>query len=158
MDSQEFGLILEKYANLIVKVGLNLQPDQRLFIWAQQLEVAPLVQQVAKCAYQNGSELVSVLWNDDQMQLIRLENAPRDSFDEFATWKTDARLSSMQRGDATLVITGRDPDVFKGQDQELVGKTARAYSKHFKPIMELVARNAAQLSRIIDRGLFPDFL
>ncbi len=144
MLKSERSQILEKFAGLIIKVGLNLQPEQRLFIWAQQLEVAPLVQEVTKAAYQNGSKLVSVLWNDDQLNLIRLENAPRDSFDEFPAWKTDARFNSMKRGDATLVITGRDPDVFKGQDPDLLGKAARAYSEHFKPIMEMVARNSAQ--------------
>ena len=61
MDKKEMDLVLEKYADLIVRVGINLQPEQRLFIVAQQLEVAPLVQQVAKAAYQHGSRLVSVL-------------------------------------------------------------------------------------------------
>lgn len=144
MDKKEFHLLLEKYAELIIKVGVNLQPGQRLFIWAQQLEVAPLVQEAAKAAYQSGSKMVSVLWNDDKLNVIRLENAPRDSFDEYPSWKTDARYECMKRGDATLFIAGRDPDLYKGQDPELVGKTSRAYSNHFKPIMEMVARNSAQ--------------
>jgi len=144
MNKKEFENMLEKYADLIVKVGLNLQGAQRLFIWAQQLEVAPLVHAVTRSAYQQGSELVSVLWNDDHLNLIRLENAPKDSFDVYPTWKTDARFNNMKRGDATLFIAGRDPDLFKGQDPVLVGKAARAYSKEFKPIMEMVARNSAQ--------------
>ena len=144
MDKKEFATMLDKYAELIVKVGLNLQGAQRLFIWAQQLEVAPLVHAVTRSAYQQGSELVSVLWNDDYLNLIRLENAPKDSFDLYPTWKTDARFNNMKRGDATLFIAGRDPDLFKGQDPVLVGKAARAYSKEFKPIMEMVARNSAQ--------------
>jgi len=144
MDKKALDQIIERYAELIVKVGVNLQPEQRLFIWAQQLEVAPLVQEVTKAAYQHGSKLVSVLWNDDKLNVIRLENAPKDSFEEFPTWKTDARFNCMNRGDATLFIAGRAPDLFKGQDPELVGKTARAYSENFKPIMEMVARNSAQ--------------
>lgn len=144
MNNHEFDALLEKYAELAVKIGLNLQPGQRLFIWAQQLEVAPLVREVAKAAYQNGCPLVSVLWNDDHLNVTRLENAPLDSFEEFPAWKTDARFNSMKRGDATLFVAGRDPNLFKGQDPELVGKTARAYSEHFRPIMEMVARNSAQ--------------
>ena len=144
MDKKALDQIIERYAELIVKVGVNLQPEQRLFIWAQQLEVSPLVQEVTKAAYQHGSKLVSVLWNDDKLNVIRLENAPKDSFEEFPTWKTDARFNCMNRGDATLFIAGRAPDLFKGQDPELVGKTARAYSENFKPIMEMVARNSAQ--------------
>lgn len=144
MDKKEFDLLLEKYAELIVKIGVNLQPGQRLFIWAQQLEVAPLVHEVTKAAYQNGSKLVSVLWNDDQLSLIRLENAPKDSFDEFPSWKTDARFNCMKRGDATLFIAGRDPDLYKGQDPELVGKAAQVYGEYLKPIRKMVARSSVQ--------------
>ena len=144
MERKEIKLILEKYADLIVRVGLNLQPGQKLFIVAQQLEVAPLIHQVVKRAYQHGSELVSVLWDDDQIKRLRVEHAPRDSFEEYGNWMTDARFNSMKDGDATLVISGRDPHLYKGQDPKLVGIAARVYSEHFKPIMEMVARNSVQ--------------
>ena len=58
MSGMDFAVILKKYAELIIKVGLNLQPGQRLFIWAEQLEVAPLVRQVVELAYKEGSQLV----------------------------------------------------------------------------------------------------
>ena len=80
MKIQDFDHKLEKYAELIVKVGLNLQPGQRLFIVAFSLDVAPLVRQVVKSAYKNGSRLVSVLWLDEHLDKIRHQNAPRDSF------------------------------------------------------------------------------
>ena len=35
MDKKDNNLVLEKYADLIVKVGLNLQPGQKLFIVGQ---------------------------------------------------------------------------------------------------------------------------
>ncbi len=144
MDQKEVANVLEKYADLIVKVGVNIQPGQRLFIWAQQLEVAPLVKQVVKSAYRNGSSLVSVLWDDDQLKLLRMKNAPRDSFEEFPAWQTEARFNAMKAGDASLFISGRDPDLFKGQDQELVGITAKVYAEHMKPVRELIVRNIAQ--------------
>ena len=50
----------------------------------------------------------------------------------------------MKHGDATLFISGRDPDIYKGLDPELVGTAARVYFENFKPIMEMVARNSAQ--------------
>jgi len=82
-----FNMKLEKYAEVIVKVGLNLQPGQRLLIglpifgnYGVPLELAPLVRIITKKAYQIGARLVDVIWNDDQMRLIRFQNAPRDSF------------------------------------------------------------------------------
>jgi len=73
MKTQDFEQKLTKYAELIVKVGLNLQPGQRLFILASVLEAAPLVRQVITSAYQNESRLVTVLWLDEQLDKIRYQ-------------------------------------------------------------------------------------
>ena len=42
MGTGKLDQYISKYADLIIKVGLNVQPGQKLFIWAEQLEVAPL--------------------------------------------------------------------------------------------------------------------
>jgi aminopeptidase len=144
VKENEFQEILEKYAKLVLEVGLNLQPGQRLFIWANQLELAPLVRQIVDKAYQNGSPLVSVLWNDDQVLKSRYDHAPRDSFAEYQSWKTDARLQSILNGDAMIWMGGDPPDLLKGYDPEIVATAAKAYAKHMKPIREKIAVNAVQ--------------
>ena len=121
---------LEKYAELIVKVGLNLQPEQRLFLVAFSLDVAPLVRQVVKSAYKNGSRLVSVLWLDEQLDKIRYQYAPRDSFEEFAAWRTDGLLRCIERGDAFLQIAGDNPELLKDQDPDLLSIASRTTGKH----------------------------
>jgi aminopeptidase len=142
--SSDFEKKLAKYAELIVKVGLNLQPDQRLFIWTGPLEVAPLVREVTAAAYANGAPLVSVLWVDEQMGKIRLENAPDGSFEEYSSWTTDGLLSSMQRGDAYLQLFGLDPQRLKGLDPDRLASMGKAGSKHYKPISALQSKNAVQ--------------
>jgi aminopeptidase len=83
---------LEKYAEVTVKVGLNLQPGQKLLIGVPtrgslgtSIDLAPLVRLIAKAAYQCGARLVEVLWDDDQLRLIRYQYAERDTFEEFQT-------------------------------------------------------------------------
>jgi aminopeptidase len=144
MEIKDFDQILKKYADLIIKVGLNLQEGQRLFIWAQQIEVAPLVRQVVRSAYQNGCRRVSVLWNDDQEIVERLRLAPKDSLDEFDTWKTEERFRAAERGDASLIIRGRDPEVFKDLDSEDLGLYDRVYLQNMKPYLDLAMKNAIQ--------------
>jgi aminopeptidase len=144
MNISEFEKVLDKFARLIVEVGLNLQPDQRLFIWANQLELAPLVRQVVKRAYQNGSPLVSVLWNDDQTVKTRFDHAPRNSFEEFPSWKADARFKSINAGDAALWIGGDAPDLLQDVDPVLVSTASRVYSQHMKPVLEKIAVNEVQ--------------
>jgi aminopeptidase len=144
MKIKDFDQILKKYADLTIKVGLNLQPDQRLFIWVQQLEVAPLVRQVVRSAYQNGCRRVSVLWNDDQEIVDRLQLAPKDTLEEFDIWKTRARFQAADRKDASLIIRGRDPDVFADLDPEDLATYDRVYMQNMKPYLNLAMRNATQ--------------
>jgi aminopeptidase len=93
--STDFERNLDKYADVLLKIGLNLQEGQRLLIGVPifgiqgtPIELAPLVRLVARKAYQAGARLVDVLWNDDQMRLTRFQEAPRDSFEEFPTCPT----------------------------------------------------------------------
>ncbi len=79
----DFQKKLEQYADLIVKIGLNIQPGQRLLMvdgsrnHGIPLTAAPLAREIAKKAYQAGASFVDVIWADDQMKLIRFQNAPR---------------------------------------------------------------------------------
>ena len=62
--------MLEKYAELIVKAGLNLQEGQQLFV-AAEMTTALLVREVTAKAYQNGCPLVTILWADEEIKKIR---------------------------------------------------------------------------------------
>jgi aminopeptidase len=149
--SSEFEKKLDKYAEVIVKVGLNLQPGQRLMIGAgapyfgrfgTPIEAAPLVRLIATKAYQAGARFVEVLWDDDQLKLIRFQNAPRDSFEEFPVWRTEAAIQAGNAGDAILIITADNPDLLTGQDQELVSAVQQLNFKHNRPIDDLIEANA----------------
>ena len=84
MLNQEFTEKLKKYADVIVRVGLNLQPNQRLLILTSGAveAIAPFVRAVSKSAYQAGARYVSISWADEELSVVRLENAPDDSFSE----------------------------------------------------------------------------
>jgi len=140
----EFEKNLEKYAELIVKVGLNLQPRQRLLIGAPRssaygvpIELAPLVRLITKNAYQGGAKLVDVLWEDDQVRLIRYQHAPRDSFEEYPTWRTNAKFEISKNDDAMLLVAARNPDLLAGQDSDLILTTHKSFYKHNKPSADL---------------------
>lgn len=111
---------LQKYAELAVRVGVNLHPGQRLLVRGASLETAPLVHFIAEAAYKAGARLVDVMWSDEQMTLIRFAHAPRDSFAEFPKWWLTGPLEYAERGDAILSISATDPDLLAGQDPELV--------------------------------------
>jgi len=138
--SSEFEKNLEKFAEVIVKVGLNLQPKQRLLIGAPfgsnygvPLELAQLIRMVVKKAYQVGAKLVDVLWEDEQIRLIRYQNAPRSSFGEYPTWRTDAGYNIAKKGDAMLFFPILNPDLLSEQDSDLILTTHKVALNHNKP-------------------------
>ena len=145
--STEFEQNLEKYVDVILKVGLNLQKGQRLLITPSGiatplLELAPFVELITKRAYQMGAKFVEVIWDDPQLHLIRFQYAPRDSFEEFPTWISNAALEFAEKSDALLGISAAIPDLFIDQDPELMVIRAQTAAKHFKPLSNLISKNA----------------
>jgi aminopeptidase len=141
MPTPDFEPTLQKYAELTIKVGLNLQPGQRLVIVAD-LEAAPLIRLVTTYAYQAGCRLVDVMWDDDPLTLIRFQHAPRDSFEEFPSWLFPALVEYLKQGDALLAITSSDPDLLAGQDSDLINVYQRTMAKHRQAYLELITQNA----------------
>jgi len=146
--TSDFDRKLDKYADVLVKVGLNLQPGQRLQIgWPAHgmygipLELAPLVRLVTTKAYDMGARLVEVIWNDDQLRLIRFQHAAKDTFEEFPKWRAEAIIESVKRGDAVLGIYAEDPDLLAGQDPDLVSTFRATNSKYMAPYFEMVSKN-----------------
>ena len=93
MNEQEFSQALQKYADVVVRVGLNLRPRQRLFILAGIFDY-PLVRLVAASAYRAGARYVDVLWEDEEITHIHLENALQDDLNEMPNWLSNVPVPS----------------------------------------------------------------
>ncbi|MFW9829313.1 MAG: aminopeptidase [Candidatus Thorarchaeota archaeon] len=146
--SSEFEQNLEKYAEVILRVGLNLQPGQRLLIgtapfnYGAPIELVPLIRLITKKAYQMGARFVEVFWDDDHLKLIRFQHAPRNSFEEFPTWRAKAEYEFAKNGDAMLFIVAFNPDLLKDQDSSLFMTTLQTYIEHNKPFSNLRHQDA----------------
>ena len=69
---ENFNELLQKYADFIVRVGVNPQPGQTLIINCP-LEGAPLARLCVRSAYEAGARDVQVNWQDDAVTRIRME-------------------------------------------------------------------------------------
>jgi aminopeptidase len=159
---------LARYGELAVRVGLDLQPGQRLIIIGPllnggvSLEAAPLVRHVAAAAYRAGSPLVEVLWGDEALQRVRFETAPRDSFGSFSAWLPQALAAHVEAGHATMSIYANDPDLLSDQPPDLVGAATQATARGVRPFRELISRNQTNWTVIAAAGaawakrVFPD--
>jgi aminopeptidase len=143
MDEQR----LRAYAELTVRIGLNLQPGQRLLIvgpianGGASLEAAPIVRQITAAAYRAGARLVETLWGDEALLAARFAHAPRDSFDEFSAWLPTALSDHVKNGHAVLSIYANDPDQLKDAPPELVAAVQQATASNVRPFREHISRN-----------------
>ncbi|MFX1573635.1 MAG: aminopeptidase [Promethearchaeota archaeon] len=153
--SKEFEKNLEKYAELIVKVGLNLQPGQYLLIGAPgpplygtPIELAPLIRLIAVKAYQIGAKFVDVMWEDDQLHHIRFQYASNDSFEEFPSWRADQAIKIAKAGDAIIMIASENPDLLNGHNMKRTSKFLDTCWKYYKPLMDLRHKKAMNCTLI----------
>ena len=77
--------LLDAYARLTVRTGLNIQQGQQLLITAP-LEAVPLVRRITEHAYKAGASLVTTIYADDETTLARYRHAPQEAFDDAAGW------------------------------------------------------------------------
>ena len=124
MDSI-FSNNLLKYAELAVKVGVNIQKDQYLYI-AASTDAVDFVRLVTKIAYEEGAKQVFVDFSDDQVGRSRYQLAPEDSFDFFPPWKVQEREWLAEQGAAFMSIVSQDPDLLKGIDPKRIAAFQKA--------------------------------
>lgn len=159
--------LLRKYAEAIVKVGLNLRAWQRLIITnATSRGVPPagraLVHEVTKAAYAAGARYVEVIWGDEEMNRIRVQHAPAESLGEYPKFHVNAILDMFKNGDALLSIYANNPDVYAGLDPERLSAMQKSHLQNYQEISMLVSRNAinwcvvASASPAWAAKIFPD--
>ncbi len=71
----DFKKLLEKYADIAIKIGINIEPNQTLVI-NSPIECAEFVRIIANKAYDAGAKNVHVKWNDEELSLIKYMKAP----------------------------------------------------------------------------------
>lgn len=134
MDPKLFESYLEKYADLIVRIGLNVQKGQRLTI-NSNLDTADFARMVVLKAYQAGALQVYVDWNDEAVTRIKFEHAPEEAFTEYPMWKARGLEELMESGGSYLQIYAPNPDLLKGIPADRIAtanKTAARATEGFK--------------------------
>lgn len=126
---------LKEYAELLVRVGLNVQKDQHVNIFSP-VDCAVLARACAQACYDAGAREVTVMWNDDQITRMKYLSAADDVFDVIPTWLKAFYDDALEHKCPHLAIVGDDPEALKGVDptriqrwRQTTGKANEAYFK-----------------------------
>ncbi len=153
--------MLDRLAEVSIRVGLNLQPGQDLIISAP-VEALPLVRRLASEAYRNGAGVVTTFLSDDQLTLARFENATDESLDRAPGWMFEAMGEAFNDNTARLAVSAANPLLLANQDPARVARAAKATSMAAKPAMEPITNFATNWNivsypgRAWARQVFPD--
>jgi aminopeptidase len=112
--------LLEKYAELAVRVGANVQAGQTVFVDADVAHV-PLARALARAAYKAGARYVDVRYRDPHVRKAMIELGPDEALTHSPEW-----LKSRMRAigeNAHLGTTGDpEPQLLGDLDGERVGR------------------------------------
>lgn len=122
---KDFDKLLEQYAELVVKVGVNIQPGQVLMV-TSPLETVEFTRLIVQKAYQAGAKYVQVDFEDEQIVRSRYEFANDSTLDYFPAWKGEMLEKFAEEGGATLTIRVPDPELYKGIDSQKVSRSTKA--------------------------------
>jgi aminopeptidase len=111
---------LDRYAELAVRVGANVQPGQIVFLLTEPAH-APLTRALARACYRAGARFVDVRYRDQHIRRAMIELGPDDALTHTPGWvKTWA---THQEGQASIATTGDpEPDLLADLDSERVGR------------------------------------
>jgi aminopeptidase len=127
----EFQNKLEKYAELAVKVGVNVQVGQTLVVNAT-LDAAEFVHLIVKKAYETGAQNVIVNWTDDTVSRTKYDLAPDDAFLEYPVWRAKEMEDLADNGAAFMSIISTSPDLLKGVNPELIATSIKLLEKRLQ--------------------------
>ncbi len=134
-----FDQKLDNLATLALRVGVNLQPGQRLVLGGP-VEALDLMRRIVTQAYDLGAAHVAVDISDERMGLIRALHAGDDTLDIADEERMAMTKAKLERGDALLRIAGSDPDLMAAADPTRVARMVRAASVVHRPVSDLVQR------------------
>jgi aminopeptidase len=98
---------LDRYAELLVHVGVNLEAGQELFVDAF-VEHAPLARAIARAGYAAGAKRVDVHYDDKYVNAALVELAPAEEIERGASWLIGRTGEIEERRGALISIAG-DP-------------------------------------------------
>ena len=122
---------LQEYAQLLVRVGLNIQQGQTLVI-SSPVECAYFARLCAAEAYAAGCKEVVMNWHDDALGRMKYLYADDAVFDDVPLWRRHFFNDYAQEGAAYLAISASDPENLKGVDGSRIIRAQQASGKALK--------------------------
>ena len=129
--------LLKNYAELLVKMGVNVQKGQELNVYAS-IDQVPLVTEVVKWAYKVGAKKVNVEWGCQEVSKLHYKYRSVETLSTVENWEVEKMKHRVEALPARLLIVSDDPDGMKGVDQKKIAMSRRATYPIMKPFIDQI--------------------
>jgi aminopeptidase len=107
-----------KYADLLLQVGLNLQPGQNLMIGGEPVHW-DFVNVLSKRAYELGARYVDTMLVHPEFSKMRIQHSPEDYLSYFPSYVKAKYSGMVEESFASIRLEGSAfPDLFQDVDQD----------------------------------------
>jgi aminopeptidase len=114
--------LLDRYARLVMRVGVNVQPGGEVMIRAM-LEHAPLVRALVRAGYEAGARYVEVGYEDLEVLRAQISLAPDEAVGDVPRWRHAQLEDAGEKRRAFIMLIGWPPDMFDGIDPARVARS-----------------------------------
>jgi aminopeptidase len=113
---------LERYADLVVNFGANVQPGQILDV-GSGLGKEELTRAITASAYKRGAKFVDVNYWDPHLKRVRVQYAADEVLDFVPAWYGERTLELGEERAATILLSGPiAPHLYDDLDPERLGR------------------------------------
>lgn len=127
--------LLQDYAQLIVRVGANIQPGQGAVIYTapQACDFVPLV---AREAYEAGAAWVQIHYDDVRVQRLGYEYGDARFLKRVPAYERERQRFLNRELPCEIYLLCDDPEALAGVDESLLARVRAARSKVIKPLRD----------------------
>ena len=129
--------IYKKYAEVAVKVGINLQPNQEVTVVASTRQ-RDFVKYVVEACYKNKAKRVTVDWTDDEITRLNYKYQSKKTLAEIADWQEEKQKHIAEVLPCRIFIADSAPDALKGVNTSKMQVAQRARYMRMKKYIELM--------------------
>lgn len=124
--------VLQRYAHLIAKTGVHIQPGQEVVVRAG-LDQPEFVQMVVQECYKLGASLVTVEWNYQPLTKTRFRYAKTNVLAKVEEWEIAKLKHRVETMPAFIHIESDDPDGLSGMNQKKFATVSQKRYPILKP-------------------------
>lgn len=116
--------VLKKYAEVIIKIGSNVQKDDEVVIRAD-VNSHEFIPYLAQAAYQAGAKKVTTLFGSEKLMRLRYLNESVEALTDIPDWRVKSMEYIVEKDAAYIYIVSDDPQAFMDVNPDKMA----AYSK-----------------------------